>query len=147
MAVTDMIPYLFFNGDAAEAVALYQKALGAQVLDLRHYDEMPEGASMDAECAPPDASRVMHAMLQIDTRVLMISDTPQDSDHSRSPQVEICLNFDDLEDQKRRFEALSEGGEITSELQDVFWGDRFGTLTDRFGIRWMFSCALPGGSS
>lgn len=147
MAVTEMVPYLFFNGTAADAVALYQKALGAEVLDLRHYEELPEGTSMDGECAAPDPNRVMHAMLRIDSCMLMISDTPQDQDHSRGPQVEICLSFDDLDDQKRRFEALAEGGEVTSELQDVFWGDRFGTLTDRYGIRWMFSCALPSGSS
>lgn len=139
MAVTQMIPYLFFNGEGADAVSHYQKALGADVLDLRRYSEMPT----DPDAPDVDPNRLMHAMLSIDGQLLMISDTQDDQDHSRSPQVELNLNFDDLDDQQRRFEALAEGGEVTAALHDAFWGDRFGAVTDRFGIRWMLTCPSP----
>ena len=142
MAVTQIIPYLFFNGEGADAVAHYQKALGAEVLDLRRYAEMPADENA-AEGEAPDPDRVMHAMLSIDGQLLMISDTPKDQDHSRSPQVELNLNFDDLADHQRRFDALAEGGKITAALHDAFWGDRFGAVTDRFGICWMLTCTLP----
>ena len=37
------------------------------------------------------------------------------------------------------FEALKEGGAVDMPLQDVFWGARFGILTDKFGVKWMFN--------
>jgi PhnB protein len=40
------------------------------------------------------------------------------------------------------FNKLKQGGRVTMEPQEQFWGDYFGTLTDRFGIHWMFNC--PG---
>ena len=41
---------------------------------------------------------------------------------------------------KRLFDALSKGGEITSELQDMFWGAYDGSSTDKYGVQWMFNC-------
>ena len=38
------------------------------------------------------------------------------------------------------FAKLSEGGTVTMPLQDMFWGDYFGSCTDKFGIDWMISC-------
>jgi uncharacterized glyoxalase superfamily protein PhnB len=37
--------------------------------------------------------------------------------------------------------ALSVDGKIEMPLQEMFWGGYFGSLTDNFGIRWMFNCA------
>jgi len=42
----------------------------------------------------------------------------------------------------RLFEALSEGGKIEMQLQVMFWGDSFGSLTERYGIGWMFTCEI-----
>lgn len=30
----------------------------------------------------------------------------------------------------------------TSLPQDMFWGAKFGALTDAYGVRWMFNCPL-----
>jgi PhnB protein len=40
----------------------------------------------------------------------------------------------------RLFNALSTGGTIEAELQDMFWGDYYGSCRDRFGVQWMFIC-------
>jgi PhnB protein len=40
----------------------------------------------------------------------------------------------------KSFDALANGGKVTMPLQDTFWGAKFGTLTDTFGINWMFNC-------
>jgi len=44
----------------------------------------------------------------------------------------------------RIFAALADGGKIEMALQDISWGAYFGSLTDRFGIQWMFNCATSG---
>ena len=69
---------------------------------------------------------------------------PTTFDHGMpvASNVDIALHFDDVSDEEATFKALSEGGQVTTELQDTFWGARFGTLTDRFGVRWMFNCEL-----
>ena len=56
--------------------------------------------------------------------------------------VHINLEPDSREETKRLYDALSDGGEVTMELQDMFWGDYFGSCTDKFGVRWMFNCSV-----
>ncbi len=41
---------------------------------------------------------------------------------------------------KKLFDALSDGGTISMELEDTFWGDYFGSCSDKFGVQWMFNC-------
>ena len=54
----------------------------------------------------------------------------------------ISLEPDSKEETKKLFNALSEGGKITMELQDMFWGAYFGTCIDKFGVQWMFNCTV-----
>lgn len=42
---------------------------------------------------------------------------------------------------EKAFNALSVDAAIQRPLQNMFWGGCFGTLTDRFGIRWIFNCS------
>jgi PhnB protein len=55
--------------------------------------------------------------------------------------VYINLEPDSRADADRLFAALSAGGAVEMPLQEMFWGGYFGSLTDRFGIRWMFNCS------
>jgi PhnB protein len=48
---------------------------------------------------------------------------------TRAPKPIVCFN------------ALAAGGKIEMPLQEMFWGDYFGSLVDRFRIHWMFDCA------
>ena len=41
---------------------------------------------------------------------------------------------------KKFFDALSAGGTVILELQDMFWGAYYGACTDKFGVQWMFNC-------
>ena len=52
----------------------------------------------------------------------------------------INLEPDTRTETDRLFKALSEGGKVEMPLQEMFWGGYFGSLADRFGIRWMFNC-------
>ena len=53
------------------------------------------------------------------------------------------IHCESLEEIERLFAALAEKGDVTMALQNTFWGARFGTLTDQFGIRWALNFALP----
>jgi PhnB protein len=55
--------------------------------------------------------------------------------------ITINVEPDTKEQTDKLFAKLSEGGTVDTPLQTMFWGDYFGTLTDKFGIPWMFNCS------
>lgn len=136
MAIRNLNPYLCFEGTAQKAIDLYTQALGAKVEGAMRYGDVPGN---DQPAATKDL--VMHAKLQIGGGVVMVSDArPGDRVATSGKQVQIALDFDDPKDMARKFDALSQGAKIEMPLQDMFWGAKFGMLTDAFGVSWMFNC-------
>jgi PhnB protein len=126
-------PYLNFNGNAAEALAFYSKALDGKILHQQTFGESP----MPSTEAMKD--KIMHAAFQADKLMLMVSDCPPEMSVTSGTNISLSLNFTDVASIDKTFAALSQGGKVTMELQDTFWGARFGMLADRFGINWMFN--------
>lgn len=135
MSITKLNPYLNFNGTAAKAIELYERALGAKVEDVKRFGEMPGDAP-----SPDSKDRVMHAVLKLGDQVIMLSDGRSDMKIPTESNQHLCLDFDDADDMARKFEALAAGGKVTMPLADTFWGAKFGMLTDAYHIQWMFNC-------
>ena len=57
--------------------------------------------------------------------------------------IQVSLNVDTPAEADRVFKALAEGGNIKMPIQETFWAQRFGMLTDRFGTPWMVNCDKP----
>jgi PhnB protein len=83
----------------------------------------------------------LNPYLHLGEGLVMVSDAMPDKPAPREGNVHVALDFDDVGDMTRKFDALAEGGTVTMPLQDMFWGARFGMLTDAFGINWMFNCS------
>jgi PhnB protein len=132
-------PYLNFNGNAAEALAFYSKALDGKILYQQTFGESPVPSSDEMK------DKIMHASFQADKLTLMVSDCPPEMAVSSGSNISLSLNFTDEASIDKTFAALSEGSKITMELQDTFWGAKFGMLTDPFGINWMFNYDKPKG--
>lgn len=141
MAIKQINPYLNFNGDAAQAIKLYEGALGAKVESLSRFGDMPGATS-----TPETKDRVMHATLRLGNGgLIMISDIQPGMPHNPGSNMYVCLDFDDPADTTQKFEALAVGGKITMALNDTFWGAKFGMLVDAHGVQWMFNCDLKKG--
>ena len=56
---------------------------------------------------------------------------------NKGNNVYISLHPDSRKEADRLFIRLSEAGVIEMAMQDMFWGDYYGSLTDKFGIHWM----------
>lgn len=52
----------------------------------------------------------------------------------------ICLAQDTRSETNRLFRLLADGGKVEMPLQEMFWGAYYGSLTDKFGVQWMFNC-------
>lgn len=132
-----IVPYLNFNGNAAEALAFYAKALDGKILHQQTFGESP------VPHGPEMKDKIMHAAFQADKLTLMVSDCPPEMSVNAGSNISLSLNFTDEASIDKTFAALSEGSKITMPLQDTFWGAKFGMLTDPFGINWMFNYDKP----
>jgi len=115
-------PYLVVD-DAAGAIEYYERAFGAK-----------ERVRMDT----PDG-RIGHAELEIGDSLVMLSDPfPQASTRPPSElggtSASVFLYVEDVDAVVKN--AVDEGATITREVENQFWGDRFGTITDPFGHVW-----------
>ena len=132
----DLTPYIMFHGQCEEALNFYARVFNGEIKDLSRYEGSPvEGMSKDNQ-------KVMHATFIGEGITFMASDSSEDMQPGSSGMVHLSLNTDSVQQQEKIFQALSEGGRVTMPLQDTFWGARFGMLTDRFGIHWMFNQEL-----
>lgn len=128
-----IVPYLTFNGNAVEALAFYRKSLTGNVTFQQTYAE----AKMETHDDYKD--KIMHAIFKAGDLIFMVSDVQPGQPVSDGTNLSLSLNFNEQSEFEKTFAALSEGGKVTMELQDTFWGAKFGMLTDKFGFNWMFN--------
>ena len=128
-----VIPYLYFNGDASEALDFYSKALNGEVVFKQTFGESQMESPADYK------GKVMHASFKAGDLNLLVSDGMPGQPVTSGSNLALSLNFTEEESMERTFTALSEGGNVTMKLQDTFWGAKFGMLTDKYGFNWMFN--------
>ena len=66
----------------------------------------------------------------------MASDDPT-GDAAGTKGIAVSYTAKDVDEAKRVFDALAEGGEVTSELQETFFSPSFGMCVDQWGVAWM----------
>ena len=131
--------YLNFNGNCREAFDFYRTVFGGEFAVLETFRNMPPGEMPMQE---EELDKVMHVSYPIGSSVLMGSDVPSGfgPPHVPGNNFSVSVSPESREEANRIFGALSEGGNVTMELQDMFWGSYFGSCTDRFGINWQVNC-------
>lgn len=117
-----LTPHLMIDG-AAQAIEVYRKAFGAEVLGV-----MPM----------PDSDEIMHARLRIKEANLFLSD-PAHWDRRKPPKGEPCsaalyLYVEDCDAWYTA--ALAAGMTTITEPEDMFYGDRIARVADPFGYDW-----------
>jgi uncharacterized glyoxalase superfamily protein PhnB len=120
--------------DAAGAIDFYKKAFGAQDLG-----RMPM----------PDGKKLMHAMIKIGDSIIMLNDEFPEMKClgpraiGGSP-VTLHLYVDNVDAAFKR--AVDAGCTVAMQLEDAFWGDRYGQVADPYGHRWSLATHIKDAS-
>ena len=125
----NLIPHLVCD-NCSEAIEFYKKAFGAEEVQ-----RMPA----------PDGRRIMHAAIRIGTSfVFLVDDFPEFcGGKASSPKalkgtpVSIHHYVENCDAAMKR--AQDAGATVTMPAQDMFWGDRYGVVTDPYGHNWSFA--------
>jgi len=128
-------PYLFFSGNAREAMEFYKDVFGGDLVISTFGEYGADDAAI--------ADLVMHA--QLDTErgfTLMASDPPPGTAEAGSNGA-ISLSGEDGNELRGYWEKLSDGGTVVMPLEKQMWGDEFGQCVDRFGVAWMVNIGPP----
>lgn len=135
--------YLNFPRSTEEAFNFYKSVFDGEFSGggIMRFKDMPP-SDQNPPLPEEDKNLVMHMELPIlGGYLLMGSDTPESTGFTvkTGNNFYILLEPDSKKETESLFNALSEGGKITMELKEMFWGAYYGTCTDKYGIQWMFS--------
>lgn len=130
-------PYLNFDGNAEEAFKFYQSVFGGELF-IQKMGEAPGTENLPEN----EKNLAMHVSIPIgDGQFLMASDCLKSAGHELNVGNNnyISVTPDSREEADRIFNGLSVDGKIEMPLEDMFWGDYFGSFEDKFGVRWMIN--------
>lgn len=135
--------YLNFMGQTEAAFEFYRLVFKSefegQLQRIKDTPADPTGPKL----SEAELNMVMHVSLPIlGGHRLMGTDMLPSMGHQlvRGNSISINLEPDTKAETDRLFAALSEGGTVEMPLTNMFWGAYFGSLTDKFGVQWMFNC-------
>ena len=135
-------PYVnVLDGKAREALDFYQSVLGGELTIMTFGEMGTEG---------PTATQVMHGQLETPAGyTLMVADAPPEMVQvTMGNNVSVSLSgvAEDADALRGYFAGLAEGGAVPQPLEPAPWGDEFGMLVDKFGIKWLVNIsAQPAG--
>ena len=136
--------YLNFPRSTEEAFNFYKSVFGGDFVGgIHRFSEVPA-----QEGQPPmleeDKNLIMHITLPIlGGHMLMGTDAPESMGFKVAMGNNIYINLepDTREESDKLFAALSAGGKVEMAMQQMFWGDYFGSCSDKYGVNWMINCS------
>ncbi len=128
------IPYLTFYGQGKEAANLYVKVFGLENRGMQKYGDA------DFPSPPEAADYLLHCHLQKGDFQIMLADSVDEQPKSKRHGLSLTVQCENEEEAQRLYDGLRMEGEVLMELQDMFWGAKFGKVRDKFGFVWDLNC-------
>lgn len=128
-----LMTHLSFNGECEAAFKLYAACLGGEIALMLTYGEAPGATD------PGLKDKIAHATLKFGDQALTGVDVAA-KQYEQPRGFALQLNVDDLDEAQRIFGMLAEGGRVQLSMQQTFWAERYGMVTDRFGVPWEINC-------
>lgn len=137
--------YLHFGGDAEAAFTFYKAAFGSEFTGpIERMGDLPDQPGQP-ELSAEEKNQVASVKLPIAGGHLLIgNDAPAWMGVLvRGNAMDIGIELDTHAEADRIFAALSEGANVEFPFQEMFDGNYFGSLVDKFGAQWLVSCPGP----
>jgi PhnB protein len=132
--MTQAIAYLGFNGNTAEVMRFYERALGGKLEVLMRGGDSPMAAEMPKEYH----DRIIHARLALPGGGLLFAgDCPMNMAYEGIKGVSIAVDYPTIDEAKKVFAALTDGGQVTMPMQPAFWAKVWGMGLDKYGTAWI----------
>jgi PhnB protein len=138
--MTQINPYLNFNGQCRKAMTFYQECLGGELV-LQKVAESPMAAQVSSEIS----NKILQGKLTRDNIVLMGSDMMGDS-LVQGNKITLFLNCGNETEIVSVFNKLANEGSVILPLHQSVWGSTFGRVLDKYGIEWMLNFTRANGS-
>ena len=133
-----LVPYLNFDGNCAEAFRFYERVLGGKIEVLLTHGDSPVAAQV------PPSGRIASSTPGSWSATRSSSPPTRRRRSTLPPRgIYAFAGVETPEEAERIFAALSDRGTITMPFGPTFWASAFGMCVDRFGIGWMVNCSLP----
>ena len=135
-----LTPYLAFNQQCEAAFRFYEKVLGAKLGEIHRF----RGSPMQGDMPADKLDGVMHASLLLPGGGFIFgSDGGGPEGYQGIKGCQLSLGYGDVEEARRTFAALAEGGQVSMPFAPTFWAAGFGMLTDKFGVPWCVNVDTP----
>lgn len=130
----NLSPYISYRDQARDALNFYQSIFGGAltISTFGEYDESLSGKT---------AQLVMHGQLETDADfIILASDTPPGMEHVPGSNISLAIFGNEEFIMAQYYNALlSQDGVVEMPLEKAPWGDSYGSLFDKFGVKWMFN--------
>ena len=128
---SNLNPYLNFRDNTRQAMEFYHTVFGGKLV-MNTFKEF--GVSLD----PSEENKIMHSMVEAENGIVfMAADTPNYLPYTQGTDMRLSLSGDNEAELRGYFEKLAVGGVIVQPLVAAPWGDTFGAVNDKFGVKWM----------
>jgi PhnB protein len=135
--------YLNFPGTTEEAFNFYKTVFGTEFIgEISRFGDIP---LQEGQSPTPEAHKnlIINIQLPIVAGHIIMGADATDARNEKlvaGNNVHLTLEPDTRAETDKLFNALAESGKVTMPLAEMFWGDYYGALTDKYDIRWMFNC-------
>lgn len=130
-------PYLNFADNTKEAFEFYRSIFGGEFTNVTRFRDM---GGNEMGLAEEELDGIANIGLPIGNgNVLMATDTVEafGKPLNTGNNFYVALEADTAEEAETVFGKLADGGVVEMPLQQVEWAEKYGSLTDRFGVQWM----------
>ncbi len=133
--MTNINPWINFNGNAEEAFIFYKSVLGGEFGKITRFKDI---ASEEFPIPENEENKIMRITLPIGTSILIANDVPESMGRVSESEnrSKIAVTAESKEDAERIFNGLSESGAVEMPMADSPWGSYFGMFRDKYGIEW-----------
>lgn len=129
--------YMYFDGNALEAVEFYSKVFEVEKNEIMTYGDMPSDPNF--EISENQKKLILNTDLIINGTKIMFSDVFPEMTSTpliKGNSITLVISDDDKNYIKNLFDKLKEEGKVEMELGETFWSKMFGSVCDKFGNTW-----------